>query len=198
MDLALFDFDGTITTVETFPIFMRRAVPRARLAIGTCVLAPWLVGYRSGAVSGKTVRAAMVRVGLRGVPETRARDAGRRFAQEFLPDVIRSQASERIAWHKTRGDTVVIVSAALDLYLSEWAHPRGIDVVCSRLEAKDGLLTGRYHGGDCCGPEKVARIRARYDLKRYAQIFAYGDTVEDREMLRLANHSFYRWQAQAI
>ena len=198
MDLALFDFDGTITTVETFPIFMRRAVPRARLAIGACVLAPWLVGYRSGAVSGKTVRAAMVRVGLRGVPDTTARDAGRRFAEEFLPGVIRPQASERIDWHKARGDAVVIVSAALDLYLAEWARARGIDVVCSRLEAKNGVLTGRYHGGDCCGPEKVTRIRARYDLGRYARIFAYGDTIEDREMLRLANHRYYRWQAQVI
>lgn len=198
MDLALFDFDGTITTVETFPVFMRRVVPGARLAVGACVLAPWLIGYRAGAVSGKTIRAAMVQVGLRGFPETKARDAGRRFAEEFLRDVIRPHASERIDWHKARGDTVVIVSAALDLYLSEWAHPRGIDVVCSRLEAKNGLLTGRYSGGDCCGPEKVARIRARYDLGRYAQIFAYGDTVEDKEMLSLANHSYYRWQAQAI
>ena len=33
-DLALFDFDGTLTTRETFPAFMRYAVVRPRLLAG--------------------------------------------------------------------------------------------------------------------------------------------------------------------
>jgi phosphatidylglycerophosphatase C len=194
MDLALFDFDGTITTIETFPVFMRRAVPAARAVVGGGVLAPLLVGYKAGLVSGKTVRAAMVGVGLRGVPEDRVRDVAHRFALEFLPQVVRPTAIERIQWHKARGDVVVIVSAALDLYLEEWACPFGLDVVCSRLEARNGLLTGRYHGRDCCGPQKTARILAQYDLERFAEIYAYGDTIEDEDMLSLASKRYFRWQ----
>jgi len=194
MDLALFDFDGTITTIETFPVFIRRAVPVARMVAGGAVLAPLLAGYKAGMVSGKTVRAAMVGVGLRGVPENRVREVGHRFANEFLPRVVRPTAIERVQWHKTRGDIVVIVSAALDLYLEEWARPFGLDVVCSRLEARNGRLTGRYHGRDCCGPQKTARILAQYDLERYGEIYAYGDTIEDEEMLSLAGKRYFRWQ----
>jgi HAD superfamily hydrolase (TIGR01490 family) len=198
MDLALFDFDGTITTIETFPIFMRRAVPAARLVVGGGVLAPLLAGYKVGVVSGKTMRSAMVGVGLCGVSENGAREVGRRFAHDFLPGVIRPKAIERVQWHKARGDMVVIVSAALDLYLDEWARPFGLDVVCSRLESRNGRLTGRYHDGDCCGPQKKARILARYDLKRYAEIYAYGDTIEDEEMLSLAGKRYFRWEERTV
>lgn len=138
MDLALFDLDGTIATVETFPLFMRRAVPRTRLVVGGGVLAPLFVGNKLRAFFGKTVRTAMVGVGLRGVSEGRTLVVGRRFAHEFLPGVIRRYASERIHWHKARGDAVVSVSAALDVYLTEWARPLNVDVVCSRLEARNG------------------------------------------------------------
>jgi hypothetical protein len=40
----------------------------------------------------------------------------------------------------------------------------------------------------------VRRILERYDLSRYAVIYAYGDTSDDREMLELAHRKFYRWR----
>ena len=71
--------------------------------------------------------------------------------------------------------------------------PRGFDNdICSTLEEKHGRLTGKYVDGDCCGEEKVRRIGARYDLSRYARVYAYGDSGEDREMLELAHTKFYR------
>jgi phosphoserine phosphatase len=31
-----------------------------------------------------------------------------------------------------------------------------VDVICTELEVVDGVLTGRYRGGDCVGPGKAA------------------------------------------
>ena len=44
-NLALFDFDGTITTRETMAAFMYRAVPARRQTWGRLLLAPWVAGY---------------------------------------------------------------------------------------------------------------------------------------------------------
>ena len=52
MNLALFDFDGTITTHEMLPPSVYSAVPPARLRVGRLLLAPWLAGYKLGWVSG--------------------------------------------------------------------------------------------------------------------------------------------------
>ena len=51
-DLALFDFDGTLTTREMLPYFFRRAIPRPKRWFGTALLAPLIVGYRLGWVPG--------------------------------------------------------------------------------------------------------------------------------------------------
>ena len=64
-DLALFDFDGTLTTRETFPDFMRYAIARPRLLVGGVLLAPVVFGYRRGWVAGNPTRASIVQMGLR-------------------------------------------------------------------------------------------------------------------------------------
>lgn len=196
-DLALFDFDGTITTRETFPDFMRFAVPPARLAIGKVLLAPLIVGYRVGALSGVRVRARIVRFGLRGMHESTYRELGRRFAHEVLPGVVRHEALERIAWHEARGDTVVVVSGGFDTYLSHWCEARSLPLVCSSLAVRDGRLTGDYLGAQCVRDEKVRRVKLRYDLDGFDDIHAYGDTQEDLDMLRIANRRYYRWREVA-
>lgn len=192
MNLALFDFDGTLTVREMMPDFMYAAVAPTRLAIGRVVLAPLVLGYRAGWVSGNRVRAGIVDFGFRGVPEARLQAAGMMFANDVLPGALRADAMARLQWHRDRGDTVAVVSGGLDIYLSHWCETQGVDLLCSHLEVRKEHMTGRYRGAQCVGEEKVRRIRERYDLPRYERIHAYGDTHEDHEMLGLAHEAWYR------
>jgi HAD superfamily phosphoserine phosphatase-like hydrolase len=102
---------------------------------------------------------------------------------------------ERIRWHQAQGDRIVVVSGSLDVYLSPWCTRHGLELLCSRLAASDGVLDGRYLGAQCVGREKARRIRERYRLDDYAAVYAYGDTHEDDEMLAMADHAYFRWQA---
>lgn len=192
--LALFDFDGTITTHETMPAFLRRSVSRGRLVFGYIVLAPLIVGYKLRLVSGTWVRRAIVRVGYSGVPAADVDAAGKAFAATYLPTVLRPHAMQRIAWHQAQGHTVVIVSGGLDVYLAPWCGQHGLALVCSSLEAHAGALTGRYAGRQCVLAEKARRVCEQYDLNAYAAIHAYGDTPEDGDMLGLATRRYYQWQ----
>jgi phosphatidylglycerophosphatase C len=194
MDLALFDFDGTITTTDTWTPFMRLAVRPVRILAGQVFLGPIVLGYRLGMVSASTGRLVAARVGFQGADAEAVHRLGAEYAAGVLPAKVRPSALERIAWHRSRGDHVVIVSASLDLYLAPWAASQGLDCICATLEERGGRLTGRYVGGDCSGREKVRRIRGRYDLGRYDTVYAYGDSGEDREMLELAHRKYYRWK----
>lgn len=193
MDLALFDFDGTITEHETFPGFVRATVDRRRLRWGGWLLAPYVLGYRLGWVSGQSVRRRIVAFAYRGRSEVEVRAAAREHLQAVVARQLRPQALERIAWHRQRGDRVVVVTANLELFVSDWCEQQGLEYLCSHLEVRDGVLTGRYLGHDCCGPEKSRRVRERIVLDDYASVYAYGDTAEDRELLALADRRFYRW-----
>lgn len=197
MDIALFDFDGTITDQETMPGFMHVAVRRHRLLLGKTILLPLILGYKMGIVSGTAVRAAICLFGFRRVPVDELEAHGLRFAQHFLPGTLRPEAMDRIAWHKARGDKVVVVSGGLDVYLRHWAQEHGVDLVCSALEQRGGRLTGFYQGRQCVRAEKARLVRAQYALPSYSRVFAYGDTPEDRELLAMAHEPYYRWQPAA-
>jgi haloacid dehalogenase-like hydrolase len=66
MDLALFDFDGTITTTDTWTPFMRLAVRPARMAAGLVLLSPVVIGYKLGMISASRGRQVAARVGFQG------------------------------------------------------------------------------------------------------------------------------------
>lgn len=194
MNLALFDFDGTITYGDTFSVFVRDTVSPGRLVAGQVLLAPLIAGYKLGVVSGSLLRTSVTGFGFRGLREDDIRQAGVRYAREVLHGVVRPQALERIQWHKAQGDVVVVVSASLDMYLADWCRHHGLELICNELEAHDGVLTGRYRHGDCHSDEKARRILARYNVGNFPTVYAYGDTSEDRAMLELAHRKYFRWQ----
>jgi phosphoserine phosphatase len=68
----------------------------------------------------------------------------------------------------------------------------GIGCIGTRLEIRDAKITGRIHGVNCNGVEKVNRIKQQFDLSGYDDIYAYGDTVGDKPMLQMATYGYFR------
>jgi phosphatidylglycerophosphatase C len=192
-NLALFDFDGTITWTDTWTPFMRMATRPWRMAVARVLLSPVVIGYRLGLLSASTGRRIAAKVAFTGEDAAAMRRLGADYASRILPGKVRPAALERIQWHRARGDDVVVVSGSLDVYLKSWCAARDLECICATLEERNGVFTGRYAGGDCSGAEKVRRVKQRYDLARYELVYAYGDSVEDRELLELAHRKSYRW-----
>jgi phosphatidylglycerophosphatase C len=193
-NLALFDFDGTITSADTFTPFLYFASNRVQSVRQSVRLAPKILGYKLGLVPATKMRALAASAAFRGRSEAELRALGATYAERVLPGVIRPHALERIRWHQQRGDRIVVVSASLAVYVGAWAQPLGLDVIATELSAEDGVLTGGYDGGDCAGPEKARRVEARYPPSGYSRVYAYGDTSEDDALLALAHERYFRWQ----
>jgi phosphatidylglycerophosphatase C len=194
VNLALFDFDGTITRNDTWTAFLRFSATPQRIAVASVLLSPLIIGYRLGWISARRARPIVARFAFHGQKAAVVRELGQKYAREMLPRMVRRRALDRIEWHQRQGDAVVVVSASLHVYLACWCESIGVDAICTQLEEEDGRLTGRYLQGECCGGDKVRRIRERYDLARYSIIYAYGDTDEDRDMLDIAHEKYYRWE----
>ncbi len=193
-ELALFDFDGTITYADTFVPFVRLAAGPLRAAALWLPLFPLLLAYRKGWVPASTVRREVARAALGGRRESGMRALGRSYHREVLRAQVRPEAARRLRWHQRRNHRVVVVSASLDLYLEPWCAEQGVELICTRVEARGGWLTGRYAGGDCSGVEKARRVRGAVDLGEYRRIYAYGDSSEDEPLLTLAHERYFRWR----
>jgi phosphatidylglycerophosphatase C len=194
MDLALFDFDGTITERDTYTGFIYFATGRARQLLGTAALALPILSHRLGLLPGTHLRVAVSRVAFALQSQRVMVRRGEVYARQVIPTLLRANALERLAWHRARGDRIVIVSASLDVYLRPWCEEHGYGLLCTELDARAGVLTGGYRGGDCTGAEKARRVRASYDLSGFSKVYAYGDTPEDRALLQLAHERYYCWE----
>jgi HAD superfamily phosphoserine phosphatase-like hydrolase len=99
---------------------------------------------------------------------------------------------ERIQWHKAQGHKVVIVSASIACWLKPGCDRNGLELIATKLEIKEGIVTGKLLTRNCYGIEKVNRVKEKYRLDDYETIYAYGDSRGDKELLELANESFYK------
>lgn len=194
MNLALFDFDGTITNQDTYTKFLFYVTPKHRVIATLILAAPIIILYKLGLLKASRTRPVLSRIVFwnRRAPEVL--ESAKEFAEHYLPSVTREEALAKIKWHKERGDEIYVVSASLNSYLSFWCKAQGIKFICSELELKDNKLTGRYVSGDCSLDNKVKGIKSTLDLSAFETIFAYGDTEEDTPMLALADEKYFRWQ----
>lgn len=192
--LALFDFDHTVSTSDSFREFLAFAVGPVKLLLGAAVLSPLLLAARASAVPSGEAKEKVVKFFFKEWPYRNFAETARAFGRERLPQRIRPLALARIRWHAAQGHRVVIVTASVEEWLRDWCAGHGLDLIGTRLEVKNGYLTGRFSGENCNGAEKARRIEARYDLGRYRHIYAYGDSPGDREMLALADERYYRWR----
>ena len=194
MNLALFDFDGTITNADMYTKFIRFSSIPWRSVIGNIVLMPFFYMYKLGLfpVSKLRIMTSYFAFARRDF-ETLDSD-GANFARDIIPNYLRKNAIDRIHWHKSNGDEVVIVSASLDIYLKHWCMRHGLILICSQLEVVNGIFSGRYISGDCCSITKSKRIKDMFDLEKYERIYAYGDTTEDLDMLELAHEKYMNWE----
>ncbi|KJY78886.1 HAD family hydrolase [Vibrio nigripulchritudo] len=194
MNIALFDFDGTITTEDTYTKFLFYATPKLRIAIGGLLALPVILLYKLGWLQASKTRPVLSKVAFWMRKESDVAQIAERYADEYLNTVIRPEAKEKLDWHRKRDDQIYLVSASLDVYLKVWCKPLGITPVCSELEVRNGRYTGRYVQGDCSKENKVTFLKRAVDLADYDKVYAYGDTYEDLPMLELADEKLYQWK----
>ena len=193
MKLALFDFDGTVTTCDSFLLFIRYAVGERKFLLGAAVLSPQILLYLMGKYPNYQLKQDFLKYFFTGWEEEMFNETARRFSAEKIPGILRPQAMECIRRHHEQGDHVVLVSASLENTLAAWCRETGVDLLATRLEIVEGRVTGRLRGKNCWGDEKVIRIKKEYNTQTFDEVYAYGDSSGDRAMLELADKSFYRF-----
>jgi len=190
--LAVFDFDGTITTRDTMFDFISFYHNKWKLILGLCVLSPILVLYKLGFISNTSAKQKLLSFFFKGEKV----DSFEKKSQEYISKIeliVRSKAIEAIKWHQEQGHTVLIDSASIDRWIQPWANKIGIDtVIATKLEIKDGIFTGNLASKNCYGKEKVSRLLELFPSESIYLMYAYGDSRGDKELLKIADHSFYK------
>lgn len=190
--IAFFDFDGTITTKDTLLEFIKFSKGKFRFYTGFALNSPWLIALKLKLISNQAAKERILTWFFRKSPLDEFQQTCDRFAAGIIPGLIRPKALREINILKEKGVPVVIVSASPENWIRPWTGPNSIDLIATRLEARNNKLTGKIQGRNCHGTEKVQRINQTFHLSDYTAVYAYGDTTGDKPMLRLATNAFYK------
>ena len=190
--IVAFDFDGTLTTHDSFTAFLAwKAEPLPYLA-GLARLLPQIVAFAFNRDRGRLKAAAVARF-LGGETVQHLETAADEFAMQRAQSLFRPAAVQ--AWRNWRaqGALMVIVTASPETLIHPFARALGADVLIGTLleVGEEGRITGRLASPNCRGPEKVKRLREVFG-EHVTLAAAYGDTSGDREMLQLAEVKGYR------
>lgn len=188
---AFFDFDGTlIDGYSAVSYFRDRLLARD---VGTTELLQSLRESVNVEVRGRDVhRLVEIGVGALGGRSVEDIDAmGKRLFRKHIAQMIYPEARALVDAHRARGHTVVIASSALAFQVEEAARDLGIeDILCTRMESRDGVMTGFVDGPILWGDAKAQAVRD-FAAERgvdLARSFAYGNGAEDLPYLATVGH----------
>lgn len=190
--VAAFDFDGTITNKDTFVPFLNLAFGRARVRKVFMGLAFDGLLVALGLSSRDVFKAKIIGKLFTGESIERLSQKGREHATR-IEALLRPAAMKRIEWHKAQGHRLVMVSASLDLYLVPIVEKLGFDdLLCTQVSIDGLLFDGQLAGANCRAAEKTRKLTALLGNLLEIELYAYGDSAGDKEMLAAAEHPFYR------
>lgn len=188
-NLALFDFDGTLCSKDSFTGFIFYALSKRHIVKQGLKILPWIQAYYLNFYPAHAMRAKLFRSMFRDTPAIELQRLGEEYAQELV-SALSPEIFAQLQQHQLLGDQVVLVSASIDIYLAPLCKLLGIELICTETQIKNGMMTGYYSTPDCSSEQKKLRIREQYPLKHYQRIYAYGNSSEDLDMLSLATHPF--------
>lgn len=186
--VAAFDFDGTITTQDTFLPFLVRAfgAPKVCLTLASLVLPGFLVCI--GKSTRDHFKALLIGKLFSGASVQYLVHTGLQHASQ-IASLFRPTALERISWHKQQGHRLVMVSASLNFYLEPIIQQLEFDdLLCTEVVSADGICTGEMKGENCRAAAKVRRLEALLGPLSQYELYAYGDSEGDAEMLAASDH----------
>lgn len=188
MNLALFDFDGTLTSKDSLDEFLKHSVSREKYLLNMFKFIPYFILWQTKLMNNGIAKEHLFRIFFKGVDEKNFKAIAKNFSLSKLDAIMREDRMAILEKHRQDGDRIVIVSASMQSWLQPWCNKNNIELLSTQLEFKDGKVTGRFLTKNCHGIEKENRIKELLHVKDYDTVYAYGDSSGDTEMLAMADN----------
>lgn len=190
--LYLIDFDGTITKDDSLLHFLNYSLTYLEKIKISILFTPIFILNKLRIITNSKSKELLTTLSFQSKNEKWFQNIAHEFSHKMLPKLIRD--SFLLFNSKLENDCEkVIVSASFKDYLLPWCNENGFGLLCTELESKNGLITGKFSTPNCNGQEKVNRILSRYNVEDYEEVHVFGNSKGDYPMLELATKKYYRF-----
>jgi HAD superfamily hydrolase (TIGR01490 family) len=189
--LYLFDFDGTISNRDSFSHFLISMFGFWKIFFMLIVNLHTLV-YTAINEDMSVLKELILSIFLKGKSKEEIIRIGTSYFENHINKIVRPKFIEYLKVLDRSVSEIYIVSASLNFWLKDFALQNNIKLITTELAYENNCFTGRFNGMNCKGAEKVNRIEKEVDLTFYDEIFAFGNSKGDFEMLSLATKKYYK------
>ena len=185
--VAVFDFDGTLTTRDTLLEFIKFTHGEAAFFIGFYIFAPVLALMKLHLFPNWKAKQMVFSWFYEDMDYAKFSDYGQRFA-DYVETIRNELTIEKLQELQSSGADVYVVSASIDEWIRPFCKRLAVkDILGTQVEVKDGKLTGRFLTKNCYGQEKVSRLLEVEPNRNEYYLYAFGDSRGDKEMLAFAD-----------
>ena len=191
MRLVLFDFDGTLTTKDSLELFLKYNIDKLTYFINMFKFLPYFISYKLKFISNTIAKQKLFKIFYKGMGKEDFTKQSSDFSINILDTILREETYHKFKQHISNGDRVIIVSASIECYLKPWCQKENVELLSTRLNFVDSIFSGSFLTKNCYGQEKANRIKEYLNISEYDEVYAYGDSAGDIEMLEIASKSFW-------
>ncbi len=190
MNLALFDFDGTLTTKDSLGEFFKYAVGNTKYYLTLIKFSPIFILWQLKIIKNYKAKEMLFKMFFNGIDEKTFKTMAENFSLNELDKILRQNTYERFQKHVKDGDRVIIVSASMRCWLDAWCEKEKVELISTELLFEDDKFTAKFATKNCHGIEKFNRINKHLNINEYDSIYAYGDSSGDTQMLEMADYKY--------
>lgn len=185
--LVLFDFDGTITTKDTFPLFFKFTFGALKFYSGFFLHLHLFLFFKLKIYDAGKLKSSILSYYLKNKKQDEIKLMGDSFISFLIEkEIIKKEFLGKINNYKNEQQTVSVVSASPDLWVKIFCDRMAIDCICTELKYSSTIFSGKLNTENCNGVEKKNRILQHFKLEEFDEIIVYGDSTGDKEMMELA------------
>ena len=189
--LYLFDFDGTISSKDSFSHFFVKTFGKKKIALKLIANFHKIFFTVVTNKEKSKVKELIISLFLKGKTKQEIESLGKEYSNSFINQIIRTKALDYIS-NLNEKNNIYIVSASLSFWLSNFAKNIGVNLISTELAYENNIFTGKFKGENCKGKEKVNRIKKEISLNEYTKIISFGDSKGDREMFAISTEVNYK------
>lgn len=188
---AFFDMDRTVVSVNTGPLYLKHAFLHGRMSKTHLAIGLWYaILYKLTILDTESAMEEAIAT-MKGDDEKELTAFCQNWFDEDILPKISDTARKRIDMHRESGDLIVLLTASSSYSADPLGEHLKMDhVLSTRLEVKNGVLTGHPLLPLCIGQGKVywAQKFAEENDIDLSTSFFYTDSINDMPMLLKVGH----------
>lgn len=187
--VAVFDFDGTLTSKDTLLEFIKYTHGMQSLLMGFALHMPILILMKLHLYPNWKAKQKIFTWFYKDMPYKTFESLGVEFANH-IESIRKESTIQQMFDLRNQGAEIYVISASVEEWVRPFCNRLGIrNVIGTKVECINGKLTGKFITKNCYGQEKVNRLLEFEQNRSEYYLYAFGDSRGDKEMFSYANES---------